>query len=571
MCGIAGIFEFEKTDHKRKIVENMLEVMKHRGPDASGLKQSDKVLIGSVRLSMVDSQNTEVILNNEENNIFLSYNGEIYNQKELSEFVKLKGHILKTKNDGELIIHLYEEYGKNFVKYLDGMFAFAILDNRKINSRLIIGRDRWGIKPLYYFKDDNKFLFSSELRPILTSIKKQRLSIKAISSYLKYRFVAQPLTPFENIYKVCPSEIIEISDNRVVKHAYQEVGSGIKDASIENVFNDTIDKVLISDQNIGGFLSGGIDSGIVCSLAAQNKMFPCFTIRYAKYNSINEDNYALEIAAKHLNIKHHIYNLDETSNIIDVLNKTIISLEEPLYSTVSISTYLLSQTASKYVKGVLTGDGSDELFMSYQYLKTAYKSRNVIETYKKQISWLSPYWKSNLFYDKSIFNKIKLIKKSKMDIQNMRNFEIKYRLPNYHLARVDKLSMANSIEARIPFLMNNVATLAEQRSFKEILETSLEKENFKKAFKKLLPKSVLNRKKQPFSSPYQLWIENEFNQEISRLFKDKTYSHMFNINYCMLNKLLKIKNKQYFDYTAIWGIFMLYKWYEHYQEFISNE
>lgn len=453
MCGIAGIINFKGNNVSPKTIEYLLSSQTHRDPSASQTYVNKNIAIGCTRLSMCDTNNKNAVFFNEKKDIILVCNGKIYNYSCIKEYLIKKGHTFLTSNDAEIIPHLYEIYGNNFIQYLDGMFAFCLIDLRASLPKIILGRDVFGIKPLYYYQDSSNFIFSSEIKPILSIIPKQHLDKKAVASYLKYRFIANPLTPFKSIKKVKPSTFIIINDQKLRSHKYFPSTKYVSSFKcLSDILENSVKYHLNSDVKLGSFLSGGLDSSIITGL--MTKFMPSilsYTIQYKNF-SLDETKFANAMSSLHPEIINNYVNVDEKINLSSTINNIVLALEEPLYSTVTVATYLLAQEAKNNISGVLTGDGSDELFMSYQYLKRSYKNTNPLECYKNNIGWLSERMKNFLFYDKKIFNKIKLINKKYDTINTLRKFELSYRLPDYHLLRIDKLTIAHSIEARVPFL-----------------------------------------------------------------------------------------------------------------------
>lgn len=555
MCGIAGIFDTTKCDNKR-LVKRMLHAMRHRGPDGLAYKHHDFVSLGLVRLSMNSIKTPTHVHANTKNDIFCVFNGEIYNHLDLRKKLGLNTVSGKKYNDADIIIPMYEKYGKDFVKYLDGMFSIAIMDK----DRLLLFSDKFGIKPLYYsFLSNGNFVFSSELKAILSITKKHRISAKGLSSFLQYRFVAHPLTIFEDIFKFGPCQILEIKAKGVKKYNYKIICSPAKTLS---KWGKSIANYDSSEVKIGAFLSGGLDSSILCSLFGDKKHV--FTIKYDNNQGINETDFAECVAHKN-NLIHHIVNANK-SIVKKNLDKAIVSLEEPLYSTVALSTYLLAKSAKKYVKGIISGDGADEMFIGYNYIRTAMNNVDKeLQTYKKQIAWLSPTIKNKLFNIKT--RDLRLIKNSKEPLESIMDFERKYRLPDYHLFRLDKMTMANSIEGRVPYLSQDIINFVYKLPLNK-LYTNPPKQQLAKTFSNILPANILNRKKQPFTAPWVDWIDGYLHKDIMRTFNNKSLCDLFDVSQPELLNLINKPLKQYSDYTAIWGLYVLLKWAKIYKKYI---
>ena len=555
MCGIAGIFDTTKCDNKR-LVKHMLRTIKHRGPDGQAYKYHDFVSLGVTRLSMNSVKTPTRVHADTKNDVFCVFNGEIYNHLDLRNTLGLATLPDKNYNDADIIIPMYEKYGKDFVKYLDGMFAIAIMDKDK----LLLFSDKFGIKPIYYsILSNGNFVFSSELKAILSITKKHRISAKGLSSFLQYRFVAHPLTIFEDVCKFGPCQLLEITAKGVKKYNYKIICSPAKTLS---KWGKSIANYDSSEVKIGAFLSGGLDSSILCSLFGDKKHV--FTIKYDNNQGINETDFAECVAHKN-NLIHHIVNANKQI-IKNNFDKTILALEEPLYSTVALSTYLLAKSAKKYVKGIISGDGADEMFMGYNYIRTAMNNvGSELQTYKQQISWLSQVAQKRLFNRKP--KNLNLIKTSDNPLQTIADFERKYRLPDYHLFRLDKMTMANSIEGRVPYLSQDIINFVYKLPLNK-LYTNPPKQKLVNAFHKILPAEILNRKKQPFTAPFIDWIDGCLHKDILRIFNNKQLCRLFGISHHELLKLINKPSKEYSDYTSIWGVYMLLKWAQKYKKHI---
>ncbi len=555
MCGIAGIFDISKHDNKR-LVKRMLRAMTHRGPDGKAYKHHHFVSLGLTRLSMNSVKTPTRVHSNPKNDILCVFNGEIYNHLDLRKNLGLNIVSDKKYNDADIIIPMYEKYGKNFVKYLDGMFSIAIMDKDK----LLLFSDKFGIKPLYYsFLPDGKFVFSSELRPILKISGKHEISKSGLASYLQYRFIAHPLTIFSDIFKIEPCQILEISQHSIKKSKYK---IDIQPTQSLKPWVKNINNYDSTEVKIGTFLSGGLDSSIL-NIILRGKRH-AFTIKYDINENIDETKFATCIAQKQNLIHHIVY---ARKNIIkNLFSKTIVSLEEPLYSTVSISTYLLAKSAKKYVKGIISGDGADEMFIGYNYIRIAMNNAGKeLQTYKKQIAWLSPTIKHKIF-NTDIPN-LRLIKNSKDPLESIMAFERDYRLPDYHLFRLDKMTMANSVEGRVPFLSQDIINYLSGVPLRE-LYTNPPKQRISETFSNILPSDIVSRKKQPFTAPWIDWIDGCLYKDITRTFKNKSLCDLFDVSQQELLNLINNPLKKYYDYAAIWGLYVLLKWSQIYKKYI---
>lgn len=565
MCGLAGIlhqyFSPERTD-----VEHMLNMIQHRGPDGRDLYINADICLGIVRLAMLDSENGTSILSNETNTIYLAYNGEIYNHQILRNTLKAKGHEFKTKNDGEVIIHLYEEQSFHFVKEMDGMFAFALWDNDK--KILCLGRDALGIKPLYFKKQDKKIFFASELKAIVT-LEKQFPEINPIglSNYFNYRFIAAPYTIFKNIAKLEPGTLLIAKEDSIEIKKYWEPSFNIKNKRVDSfstLLHSAIQSTAMADFPLGVFLSGGLDSSVILASLSDKLTSLSFTVGYDFSTYVDERREA-SIIARHLQSKHY-HACVNSNDISRIINKVIWHLDEPIYSTVSLSTYVLAEIAAQHVKGVLTGDGSDELFMSYQYLQKPFEAiKNKTDwklAYQEQIGWLPMDWKKILLVDPFQVNQFNFIPdKDTVEVNTLRYFELRYRLPEYHLARVDRLCMAHGLEARVPFLRRQIVKyiLGEKINYQKI---NNRKYLLRNIIANYLPNEFIQINKKPFTAPFEEWLKVSLKKEIYEIILGTNYHLTLGLNITGLMKLIK---KCYAGenrlFPILWGIFNLYKWY----------
>ncbi len=372
MCGIAGFIGI----NNKSLLERMLQIQKHRGPDKTGLffQNGNGIGIGNVRLSIIDiTDRGDQPLYNESKDVVVVFNGEIYNYKELRENLIKKGHKFYSNTDTEVIIHLYEEHSEKFVDYLNGMFGIAVLDLK--NKRLILVRDRLGIKPLYYTLVDKRLIFASELKAILL-YKEFSLNYKAIDNYLTYRYITDgQITMFSNIYKLLPGEILiyNYRNSNLKKYFYWDIKAKTKNRytfsddkeKFEYFFllmKDSVKKRMIADVPVGIFLSSGIDSSLVAYFMAEISGKPIKTFSIDFGTEIDETKDVIWYT-KMIGSDHHQLRV-ETQDI-SLLNKIIWYFDEPLGDAIIIPMYLLSKYARKKVKVVLTGEGADEVFSGY--------------------------------------------------------------------------------------------------------------------------------------------------------------------------------------------------------------
>ena len=373
MCAICGIYNFEKENFVvGETVVRMRDVMAYRGPDDSGLYVKDNVGLGHRRLSIIDLKTGHQPMFNEDSSIVIVFNGEIYNYIELRQKY-LKNHNFKTQSDTEVIIHLYEEFGIDCLKFLNGMFAFALYDSKK--EKLFVARDHFGIKPLYYFRDSKSIIFASEIKAILKAGVRPVVDENMVMEYLTFQYYIGEETLFKGIYRLEPGYYIEINKKGFKKCCYWDINCKedinlTEDMCIEeiqNLLTDSVRLQLRSDVPLGSHLSGGIDTGIVAALASKQKLdgkLKTFTAFFGKEGGIYNDSSYAEKTAKHINSE--IYKLDLNENdFFDSLETIFYHLDEPCAGEGVVPQYYVSKMASENVKVVLGGQGADEMFGGY--------------------------------------------------------------------------------------------------------------------------------------------------------------------------------------------------------------
>ena len=464
---------------------------------------------------------------------FCLFYGILYDKSTIYKFLGTSA----ISDDAELIMKLYKKIGAKFIKHLDG--SFVIVFGTK--GKLSLISDYFGTKTLYYSAPPNDyFVFSSSLQSILRYVKKAKISERALASYLQYRFVAHPLTIFENIYKISPKQIIQIG-NKIIKKQYTK--DVVSSKSLKDCHSD----------KTGLLLSGGLDSSILASLTEPVK---AFTISYETQHSDTDLSCAKLVAAK-FSHKHNVVKM-KSRDILSALNSSICQLEEPMYSTISASSNFLANKAKKSVSTMITGDGADELFIGYNYIRTALNSQNnEIEEYKKQISWCDELLCKQLL-GKNIKH-IDLIKDTTAPLDSILDFEQNYRLPNYHLSRLEKIMAANNIIACTPFLSEQMLNYVSAFTNKT-LYTTPPKKHLSQPFVDVLPVEITTRQKQPFPAPFITWIDTCLQKDIIKTFSNKKLTCKLGINHRHLLDLAYKQEKQYHDYTTIWGFYMLLLW-----------
>ena len=618
MCGISGLIFF---DNNRKIephiLKRMTDSISHRGPDDEGFYAKNNVGLGFRRLSIIDLNTGHQPLANEDESIWIIFNGEIYNYLEQRGILKNKGYNFKTSTDTEVILHLYEEYGVDCLQFLRGMFAFAIWDNNK--KELFCSRDRFGIKPFYFYQDSEKFVFASEIKAIMKVCDIDRtLSSDALDSYFAFGYITSDLSIFKNIKKLQPGHYLLLSFKDKVSveiRKYWEIEfapdySKTEDQWIEEIqmcLSETVKMHMISDVPLGAFLSGGIDSSSVVAMMAKNSSRPIKTFSIGfKEKEFNELKYAREMAQKY-NCEHHELIVEPES--IDLLPKLIHAYDEPFSDTSAIPTYYVSKMAREFVTVALSGDGGDELFAGYEsypdmarrysyffnfkspYLNNliwgnihkmipnnfkgkngsyllsknknyfgAYKHMWSIEERKKLI--LKDYQGINNSNGSELFKEGILKKGVNNDfITNLQFLDMKTYMVDSVLTKVDRASMMNSLEVRVPLLDHKFAELSFKIPSPLKLNGKEQKYIFKKAMSHSLPETILNHPKQGFSVPLSLWFKEDLKKYVGDvlLSKNSLLSGYLDMKFIkgILERNLKEK-KNFSDH--IWSLLFFEEW-----------
>lgn len=568
MCGICGVLNFGMNESVNKeTLKRMCAVMSHRGPDDEGFFVEENAGLGMRRLSIIDLSTGHQPISNEDGTVWIVFNGEIYNHLTLREELQDKGHKFSTNTDTEAIVHAYEEYGEDCVSRLRGMFAFAIWDRSK--KKLFIGRDRLGIKPLYYYVDDKRFIFGSELKVILQYPEVPKdLDFEALDNFLTFEYIPAPLTIFKGVKKLPQAHTLsiekgQISINEYWKLHFKEIRRTEEEVCDElySILKEAVKMRLMSDVPLGAFLSGGIDSSTVVGLMSEvmDRPVKTFSIGFDD-PSYNELHYA-RVVAKHFGTDHT--ELVIKPDIVDWVDRLIKYLDEPFGDFSIFPTFLVSELARRHVTVTLSGDGGDELFAGYEY----YIADKIENHYRKLPSIFREKLIPSIIASippspqkKGLINKIKRFVEGTLHPQRLRHFrwakffsegeklllysegvkreldgvdtylpftkhfissngadylgqelyaDIKTYLCDDILVKVDRMSMANSLEARVPFLDHKFVEFVATVPSSMKLNGFRSKYILKKAMERLLPREILYRDKQGFSIPIKNWLMNE--------------------------------------------------------------
>lgn len=554
MCGIAGFSTFMGSIETSIYLHKMLVSMLHRGPDSQGSYADEYVALGATRLNIVDAQNGTQPFKNETGRVVAVYNGEIYNSAFLREILQAKGHVFRSMCDGEVITHLYEEFGSSFLGYLDGMFALALWDNAL--QKLIVACDHSGIKPLYFMKlPHNKGIaFASEIKA-LKCLVSQPFDIDPVSviEYFRYKAIPPPHTIYKEIFKLSPAEAIIWDNNGFHQYSFKINESIINSGpNLSSVLVDQIVSTTLGDVEISCTLSGGLDSSYIAKVLADNTSHPLqvYSVGYPGFMPDDESGFARRIAES-LGALFCRVEVDP-NEIPYMVSKIAWHLDEPHQNPVCIPFFVLMRHIGKRLRVVLTGDGADEIFAGYQ------RYGNWDNTSLPQ-SFLRYREDLILFSDGDLrcmltnnrqewMHVLREADNNLAQVDNLRTammWELKYRQPSYHLSRVDKLSMAWSVEARVPYLRPSIISAAQAFAVGELRKNGTEKFALRTAAQAYLPSWLIQRQKKTFKVPIGSWIFNQLQdfvrdelfdkqspisdwvntQFISNLFKDQTGSN----------------------------------------------
>jgi asparagine synthase (glutamine-hydrolysing) len=617
MCGICG---FSWNDEK--LIKSMVQKINHRGPDASGTKTFPTFSLGNARLSIIDlSVKGNQPMSSKEGKLWIVYNGEVYNFPEIKKELMERGHRFKSHTDTEVVLKSYQEYGPRCLEKFNGMFAFAIWDEEK--KELFMARDRIGIKPLYYYIKDGKLIFGSEIKSILEAgcvIKE--VNPQSMYYYLGYEFVPAPDTMFKNIYKLRQGHyaVFKNGSLKIQKYWDLKFKSEISDEeeAADRVFaalEKSVQKRLISDVPLGVFLSGGLDSSTVVGFVSRlyKKKVQTFTIGY-KDKTFSELPYA-KIVSDFFKTDHNILMIDPVSP--EDIEKSLYHLDEPMTDLSTIPFYLISCKAREKVKVCLSGEGGDEMFLGYDRSKAAkinryYKifpsffrkkvisplvlklpdqpqKKGAVNMLKRFIEgtlypeevgamrwqyFLNPEIEKHIFKknsrDKISFTPFTPINylyqncDSQLAIDKDIYIDIKLTMADSVLMKIDKMSMATSLEVRVPFLDHEVVELCasipanlklKKLTTKYILRKALKKYNF-------LPDSIIYRGKQGYSLPVKNWLREELKDYMVDLFKSSPIIKE-NFDRSYISRLIKEHLEFKHNHNHIlWALISLGLWYK---------
>lgn len=569
MCGICG-FTGEVID-RNETIHKMTEVITHRGPDSDGFFLDDRISMGFRRLSIIDLEAGSQPIYNEDKSLVLTFNGEIYNYRDLRKELIAAGHKFYTETDSETLIHGFEEWGTDLLNKLRGMFGFAIY-NKKDGS-VFIARDFFGIKPMHYTLIDGELVYGSEIKSILCHPKfVKKFNTRALDTYLSFQYAVPPETFFEGVYCLLPGHYMWYRDGKVETTRYFEARFNSDESlteeqavdEIEKVFENSVNAHKIADVEVGCFLSSGVDSSYVSTYFADQKTFTVGFDFGLKYNEIS---WAQRLSEK-IGVEHHT-KIIGSEEFWDAVPKVQYHMDQPLADPSCIALYFVSKLASEYVKVVLSGEGADELFGGY----TVYNDPRVFKVYQtivpycirrgiyKLVSKLPDIKgrdylmrathpleerfignafmydmkeKQEILKDPSIATRPQDITKKFYDrvkdyddVTKMQYLDINLWMVGDILLKADRMSMANSLELRVPFLDKEVFKVASKLPTRLRVNKHNTKYAMRKAAQRHMPEETAEKEKLGFPVPTRVWLRDEkyynvvkdmFNSDISKKF-----------------------------------------------------
>ena len=630
MCGIAGFTRFKRPVGNVEALLAMGDAIAHRGPDAHGEYLENAVGLCHRRLAIVDLSEAGVQpMHSQDQNIVLVFNGEIYNFLELREVLEASGYVFRTQTDTEVIIALYQTEGEGFISKLNGMFAFALWDKRK--QSLLLARDRVGKKPLYFYQDDSCFAFASELKALnalAATGASLELHIRhdAIHDFFAYQYIPDPKTIYTKVHKLEPGHTLCVTAKGIVKRKYWDISFAQATSKTEAEYKDEIMEIIsqatkqrmLADVPLGAFLSGGVDSSGIVALMATQTDDPVTTCSIGfDDKKFNETEFA-KVVAEQYKTSHH--ELTVTANVKDQLKKIVRYFDEPFADPSLVPTYFVSELARQKVTVALAGDGGDEVFAGYEkYLRDYYENRlrglfpefirrslfasasdvlqhSGVNLFRRAGSLLGSlaqdpakgFYISNSFIRDDFWRNIASTETltklagyhpsqvttdhyhasdAQDHLGKVLYTDMKTYLPGGILVKVDRMSMANSLEVRAPLLDYQVMEYAAKMPSSLKLNSGEKKYLLKECFKPLLPNDILYRKKMGFSVPLASWLRDAVREIAEQsLFSPNSVVDAFFDRDAVTKVWQEHLSGRYDHSSPLWSLLMFSLWFENYGE-----
>ena len=603
MCGIIGTYGWADED----ILSQMLDCIAHRGPDGVGTAIGDDVMLGARRLSIVDLTRGDQPMSNEDGTVTVVFNGEIYNHDELREDLRERGHKFASRCDTEVLVHLWEEYGREMVQRLSGMFAFSIWD-RNENS-VFLARDRLGIKPLYYATTNDGLVWGSEVQPLLEAGVDRTIDERAVHQFFTFKYTPWSQTLLSDVKKLEPGTWLSIDEDGIERGRYwtlqsETVSGGVESiiSTVRSLLEQSVKDRMMADVPVGAFLSGGLDSSAIVGLATDH-IDDLNTYSIAFKQSQHDERSEASFVADYFETTHHEIEVDLAS--MDMFETVIERFGEPLANATALPSYLMAETASNDVKVALSGTGADELFAGYHHLNTLPKQRNrynssppllylfasrigdsnlipeSLQNYATAFAALESDEKAYLNGWPGDAGTICRLLETDITHEEIKNrlaeafsttdasdtlgkytsFDITQYLQNDLLYKTDQTTMAASIEGRVPFLDHKLVEFSYAIPKKYKLNGNY-KPILRKAVSDVLPQRTKQRSKKHFSVPIKSWLQRDDLPAINRwLIEDKLKLTPF-INDRDVIDIWSEHQKQQEDHTSeLWRVINYVAWY----------
>ena len=618
MCGICGFTGevLDENENREAVLRRMTDVITHRGPDSSGFYLGDGIAMGFRRLSIIDiTESGDQPIYNEDKTLVLTFNGEIYNYRPLREELLARGHTFRTQTDSEVLVHGFEEWGPGLLNRLRGMFGFAIWNTKE--KSLFLARDFFGIKPLHYSMQDGRFLYGSEIKSLLAFPGfRKKFNARALDRYISFEYMPPPETFFEDVFLLPPAHYLVLKDGKIEITRYwepkfrPEEGMTEEEAvqAIADVFEDSVAAHKISDVEVGCFLSSGVDSSYVSTYFAGQKTF---TVGFDYGERYNEIDFAKDLSEK-IGLEHH-YKVISPEEYWGNIRKVQYHMDQPVADASCIALYFVSKIASEYVKVVLSGEGADELFGGYNI----YHEPDDLAGYQKvplflrraagAVAKAPPFSfrgksflirgaqtiEENFIGNCSMFTmeeKRRLLKpglpctrpqevtkpvydraQGLDDVTKMQLLDINVWLAGDILLKADRMSMANSLELRVPFLDKEVFAVASRIPRRLRVNRENTKVAMRKAALRRLPTATAQKKKLGFPVPTRVWLrEDRYYNIVRQAFESETAAQFFRTKE-LVALLDEHRAGRRDNNRKIWTIYVFLIWYDIYFNGATHE
>ena len=606
MCGICGFTGYRQD--QKTVIERMMKAIEHRGPDSEGSFCREKITLGFRRLSIIDLEDGQQPMESADGNLHIVFNGEIYDYKELRAELETFGISFCTHSDTEVLVNTLQQYGEKALDKLRGIFGFAVWNEQE--QSLMLARDFFGIKPVYYAEIDGHFVFASEIKSILAFPGYERkVNQKALEQYLSFQYSPLEETFFKGIYKLMPGHMLLYKNGNYEIKTYFKTkltpGKWNRKTNMEQLRNqlaenlkDSVEHHMLSDVEVGAFLSGGVDSGYLASSSGADQ---AFTVGFDEGDRYSEVNKAAKVAEK-AGLKHHVKIISK-QEFWDALPDVMYHMDEPLADASAVALYFLSKEAAGHVKVVLSGEGADELFGGYNIyrephdlagfqklpyvlrkglascasaLPFRFKGKNFLIRASKPVEerfignafmfnekersrvLKNPTGKYNhTELTKPFYDKVK----NQDDVTKMQYIDINFWLIGDILLKADKMSMAHSLEVRVPFLDREVFDVARHIPTKYKVNKQNTKYAMRMAAHRYLPDMVAEKKKLGFPVPIRIWLRDEkYYNVIKKAFHSEAANKYFNTD-VLMQYLDEHKEGKADNSRKIWTVYMFLVWY----------